>query len=87
MFLVQSLKNLVIFYSWVDNELEVLKRLGQMKRYAGIHQKELENFMSQLEYMIKNDISLKENFAECLTVLLNEIEHEFEEKLCINEKR
>lgn len=87
MFLVQSLKNLVIFCAREDNKPEVLNRLYQLKRYAGGYQKELENFMYQLEYMVKNEISLEGNFTEGLTVLLNKIEHEFEEKVCINEKR
>lgn len=78
--LIQSVTNLVIFYSKADNKPEVLKRLRQLKEYAGDHKRDLESSISQIEYLVKNNIPLEVSFIEGLTVLLYKIEHEVETK-------
>ncbi len=71
---VKNLVSLTLLYAEMNERPEVLNKLEELKDYTGKHDEELEGSVSQLEYMLKHDVSIGDNFIDGLKVLLMKIE-------------
>ena len=71
---VKNIVSLTLLYAEMNDRPEVLNKLEELKDYMGKHDEELESSVSQLEHMLKHDVSIGASFVEGLKVLLKKIE-------------
>jgi serine/threonine protein kinase len=81
---VNKLIDYALINAKLDDKAELLNTLNELK-YTYYNKEDLKNLISQIEYMLKNDISITEKTTNQLSIILNKIKSEILQKL--NEER
>lgn len=77
--LVETSTRLIILYARSNDKAELANSLNDLSSFTGEHKKEIQASLSQIELMLREGISIGDDFIGGLKILMHKIEKEVKE--------